>query len=443
MGKGTQVLLDKPTMWEKGDMLYIVAPLTPVVPESAEVQEFAFAQELQRMAPNGNLMWLRGQYVEADIPNRNGQVWTSDELSIKSLTPMLMPVTVMHDERTAVGTIADARLVLPSEVATISRARIDTTLALWKHRFPEICEEAQFNYEQGCLMQSMECHAPQYSCGECGQIYQKLPGGAEQEKWCAHLSESSGPPARILGNVVFTGTGLIFGTRGAEGADSKAHLEVFQEEVAEFHERSHRDSGKSKTRNQKPRRKRTSMDPIEISREEYAELQRRPKPDELAKANTERDEAIAERDEAVSAKEAAEIAQKKAEDERDEAKKALTEAEEQANAAKLSEERMSKLGKGFLDKLPESIKDRLPEQAKSLKDEDWSARVTELAELTGVKPDEGAKPGDEKDEKGETFTKDEVANSQFGSGGSNGDTPNEPSEAERGSVMRGLVGSKK
>lgn len=182
------------------------------------------------------------------------------------------------------------------------------------------------------------------------------------------------------------------------------------------------------------------MDPIEVSRDEYAELQKRPTPDELATATKARDDAIAERDTAVSEKEAAEIAQKKAEDERDAAAKKLTESEEAANKEKLSKERMGKLGKGFLTKLPESIKDRLPEQAKDLSDEDWSARVTELAELSGVKPDEGGtENAEEGKEKGETFTKDEVASSQFGGNGGGGDTPNEPSDAERGSVMRGLI----
>jgi hypothetical protein len=42
-------------------------------------------------------------------------MWTAGELAIKGLTPMLMPVTVMHDPRTAVGAIADLALRTPEK----------------------------------------------------------------------------------------------------------------------------------------------------------------------------------------------------------------------------------------------------------------------------------------------------------------------------------------
>jgi len=441
----------EPLIFERGDKLYIVAPVSPFTPGESEIEEFAFAQDLKKLAPNENLMWLRGNYVEADAPNRNGQQWTAGELAIKSLTPMLMPVTVMHDPRTAVGTIADAKLLTP-EADSVPRSRIDTSLCLWKHRFPDVCEEAQTNYEQGSLMQSMECISPHYSCAECGQVFQKLADGGERKNWCAHLSEASGLGARILGNVVFTGTGLIFGSEGATGAYDKAHLEVFQEEVAQAHDRAHHDR-----QHRTPRRKKPRMDNVEVPRSEYAELTARPTKDTLDAAEAKAREAEEAKTEAERKVEEAETKQKAAETRAEEAEGKLKDAEEQANRVKLRDERLGKLGKDFKSKLGEFTQTRLQEDASKLSDEDWTARLQEVAEMVGVQPDAGG-PG-EPDAKGgdggsgeaasrnggSEFSREEVARSQVGgnSGGSGDGGTKEPSDSERSSVMRGLIPAKK
>jgi hypothetical protein len=251
-------------IFERGEHVYLVAPVAPFDPGENELDELAFAEDLKKMAPNENIGWLRGQYVEAERANENGAMWSSEELAIKSLTPMFMPVTVMHDPRSAVGLIADTKL-LTRDQHNVPRARIDTTLGIWRHRFPGVWDEVASNYESGTLMQSMECLPRWYECGDCGRRYPKLPGGAEKANWCAHLrGEENAKATRRLGNVTFTGTGLIFGTRGARGALDSAHLEVFQDEVAEFHERVH--SGRRSVR------RTSTVDTIEIKRSEYDEL---------------------------------------------------------------------------------------------------------------------------------------------------------------------------
>ena len=142
-------------VWDQGDHLYITAPLQLWTPDVSQIEELAFVDTVRNMSPNENIVWLRGQYVEADNPNANGAEWTAGELSIKALTPRLMPVTVMHDPSTAVGVIADAKLLTP-EADKVERARIDTVLALWGHRFPDAVGEAVHNARNGMLMQSME-----------------------------------------------------------------------------------------------------------------------------------------------------------------------------------------------------------------------------------------------------------------------------------------------
>lgn len=430
-----------PLIFERGDSVFIVAKVSPFEPNGQEVEEYAFSEQLQKMAPSEHLMWLRGQYVEADSPNSNGQMWSADELSIKSMTPNFMPVTVMHDPRTAVGLIADTKLLLPDK-DSVPRSRIDTSLAIWKHRFPEIAEECMANYERGDLMQSMECKSPWYSCAECAQVFQKLPPfspdgiGKERGQWCAHLNENG---RRILGNVVFTGTGLIFGTRGARGANDRAHLEVFQEEVAEYHEKAHRDSTRKTPA--KPKRRNRHMEIEDRRYEELlaAEQQAKRVPD-LETQLSDSETAKAEAEKKVETVEAEKVA---ADEKATELQKKVDAADETSRKRTLAGERMSALGDGFKDKIEkiESVKTKIDEQAQSLSDEDWNARIDELAELTGVKRDaarEGGDPeggGDGGEGKSEEFSQEEVARSQAtggaGNGGGGGD-------AKRKEVVGGL-----
>jgi hypothetical protein len=424
----------KPQIFERGDKLYIVSPLAPFSPAANEIDEFAFAQDLKKMAPNDSLYWLRGQYVEAEKSNANGQTFEDGDLRIKSLTPMFMPVTVMHDPRTAVGLIADVALKVP-EADKVPRSRIDTSLALWAHRFPEVAQEAQVNYDAGTLMQSMEAHSPYYTCCECGQLFHKQPDKGERANWCEHMEKSEGWGARILGGVVFTGTGLIFGTRGATGANPNASLDVFQDEVAESHDKAHRDTGTAPKRDSKKGLK--NVETVEISKNEYATLQAQEQ--EVKDERAKREAAETERDEAVQATEKAEAEKKTAETAKDEAEKKVKDFEEKAQQTELASERMSALGSEFKSKLGDFTSKRLAEQAKDLSDEDWDGRLKELEEMSKVKRD-AKKDGESEDGDGsgsgsEEFSQEEVARAQAGGGG-NGKAPD---VRERASVMSGLV----
>lgn len=420
---------DKTVIFERGDKLYLVAPVAPFEPGDSEMQEFAFAEAMRQQAPNKNLLWLRGQYVEADKPNANGALWTSDELAIKSLTPRFMPVTVMHDPTTAVGLIADTKL-LTREAANVPRSRIDTTLGIWAHRFPEVAEEVMENYKQGALMQSMECIKSYYDCGECDQRFPCLPNGAEKANWCSHLrGEGNQAPIRRLGNVTFTGTGLIYGTRGARGALDSAHLDVFQDEVAEFHERAHVRA--------RPKRRPRRMDTIEIERAEYDKLNlAASRVDELEKKVPALEETAAKVPQLEAQVEETETAKVAAETERDELQKKVEKAEETERATALSKDRLDKLGKGFTTKLGDFTRGRLEEQAGKLKDDEWDERLKELEEVAGVKRDEGGEPSED-DEK-DVLTREETARSRAGGGGG-GNNGSAPSATKRRSVVAGLA----
>lgn len=445
----------KQTVFERGDHVYIISPVSPFTPNDTDIEEFAFAQDLRKAAPNEHIKWLRGQYVEADTPNKNGQVWTAGELAMKSLTPMFMPVTLMHDERASIGFIADTRLFTPDK-DQVPRARLDNTLAVWAHRFPEVAEEIDANYAAGTLMQSMECMAPQYDCAECGQTFHKLPGGAERASWCAHLKEGAGHAARILGNVVFTGTGLLFGTQGRfgtkEGANPKSHLEVFQAEVAEHHEKAHRDMGRPR-RKANTKRRHTSMADIEIDSREYAELQGRPTKEELAAATSRADKAETEKEEANRKLEAEEIAKKAADDKAEKAETELKTLKDEKAEGDLANERFGKLGEGFVAKLGESAKANLRRDAGKMEEAAWDGRLKEVEELAGVKRDaKGSSTTTDPDDPlappaaaagADEFSSEEIASSAAGGlGGGEGGSTTSPSVTQRGGVARGLFGKK-
>lgn len=448
---GTLVVPDQPTIFERGDRIYFTAPVQGFTPSDGQIEEYAFSTQVRKQAPNENLLWLKGQYVEADQPNANGAQWRADDIAVKSLTPMLMPVTVMHDPRTAVGTIADAKLRTPDR-DQVQRARIDTILAVWEHRFPEVAAEVKANLELGQLMQSMECFSPWYECSSCSMVFHKLPGGQERAQWCEHLQASEGGLVaseqqttawRILGDVCFTGVGLIYGTRGARGALSTAHLEEFQEEVAAHHEKVHTDTARTARSHR--------MGLVQIDEQELATLRR-----ERDEARDKVRDAEAAKADAERKVEEAEAAQKKAEDDKAAAEKEKSELEEQARATQLKDKRIGELGEGFKTKLGDFTRGRLEEQAGSLSDEDWDARLKELEETAGVKRDakkdeaagSGGTSGGSSEEAGgsgetpEGFTSEEVAKFVGRSGGNgqpgNGDQAH---PAARSAVVGSLVRS--
>lgn len=406
MGEATLVL-GRPHAFERGDKLYLTTPVTLAKPTDGQIEEFAFSTAVKSMAPNDNIGWLQGRYVESGKPNLNKAMWLTDELGLKSLTPMLMPITVMHDPRTSVGVIADTKLDESGSV-------IENALAVWKHRYPEIWEEAEHNVERGSMAQSMECYSPWYTCSSCDQQYVKLPQGAEQASWCDHLRTNSG--WRILRDVCFTGTGLIFGSRGGQPAYSEATLDYLHDEIAEAHDRSHHDSTYRPSQ-----RSASTMGLVQIEESELAALR------------AERDAAKAKVDEQAEAARAlttkveqAEAAKVAAETAKAAAETKVTEAETAASAATLKSKRIDALGTGFMAKLGDTSKSVLNELAAKVSDEDWERAVAEREELAGVKrdataeaaPGGGTPPGTPPPAAtGPTFADDEVASFMRSGGG--------------------------
>lgn len=165
---------------------------------------------------------------------------------------------------------------------------------------------------------------------------------------------------------------------------------------------------------------------------------------------------VAELERTIETTEAAKV---RAEQERDAEKARADAAEEATRVAAMKEERLAALGSGFiaaLDKREITAK-RVREQAAKLSDEEWSARLDELEESLEVKRDAQLDPkagsgngGEGGNGKGGTeslagtlFTREQVAQSGVGTGGSGEGTEvtasEEPSPVTRQSVIGGLV----
>lgn len=386
-------------VFKHNNLLYINTPLSVFKPSESEISSFQFANAAMQQSPNENILWLQGEYVDGDKPNLNGQLWDSEEVSIKSVTARLMPVTIMHDFNTAVGVIADTRLSRTGETSNSDGSvKLSTVLAVWAHRFPEIAAEIMHNAEAGTLMQSQECDAPSYECSVCEQVFIKP---ADPSRHCSHLKNGEG--SRRLRDVTFTGTGLIFGSRGAEGANPNAQLDLMAE-VAQWSD--------AKNGISKRKRETAKVDTIEIKREEYDELKARPTRDEFEGLKTKLDEVENSLNEAVKASEEAEIAHKALEDEKAKLDAEIAKMKAEVEADELAKERLDGVAPELSKALPETIKNRLATQARTMSDEEWSERIDELSELVKVevKPSEG----------GETFTQDEI--SKFNGRGKEVDT---------------------
>ncbi len=361
-------LLGRPTAFERGDRIYLTTPLVLATPTESQIDEYAFASAVKTKAPNEHIGWLEGRYVEGGKANLNNAMWLNEELALKSLTPMLMPITVMHDPRTAVGTIADCKLQAGAQAG--GNSRIDTILAVWRHRFPDVWEEAEHNIKDGTLAQSMEALSPNYSCSECGQQYVKLHEGKEKASWCEHLRNNSSQ--RILGSVCFTGTGLIFGTRGGQPAYTEASLDHFQDEIAEYHAKAHVDGNYKSSEG-------TLMGIVQIDETELANLRK-----ERDDAKRIADEKASEARDLTTKVEKAEAEVTKEKTAREQAEQKAKDLEDKAEQSSLKDKRLAALGTEFLAKLGEFTRGRLVESAATLSDEDWESALKEKEEMSGV-----------------------------------------------------------
>lgn len=91
-------------------------PVQEATPEafvlSAESGRTIITTPLREIAQiNDGFMYLKGRFVEADTPNSNGALWTTDDLQMGAPTVAGGPLNWLHQETKIVGALLDGALV--------------------------------------------------------------------------------------------------------------------------------------------------------------------------------------------------------------------------------------------------------------------------------------------------------------------------------------------
>ena len=185
---------------------------------------------------NEGFTYLRGRFVGADEPNRNGALWTTDDLQIGEATVAGGPLNWLHDETQIIGTILDGHLVAGKEAASAGIGNhIVSNAAVWRFLFPKQTQTIEHAAASNELWFSMECVSKKVACvgdGGCGQEFEYA--AYNRQEACSHLRERSS--VRRFVEPIFLGGAII--VPPVKPGWAHADVEVVRQaaQVAEEHE---------------------------------------------------------------------------------------------------------------------------------------------------------------------------------------------------------------
>ena len=158
---------------------------------------------------NEGFTYLRGRFVEADTPNRNGAMWTTDDLQIGEATVAGGPLNWLHQERHIIGSLLDGQLVAGKEAAAAGIGNhIVSNAAVWRFLFPNETATIEKAAASNELWYSMECVSKKVQCtGDtgCGESFEY--GVYNRQQACEHLREKSS--VRRFVDPIFLGGAII------------------------------------------------------------------------------------------------------------------------------------------------------------------------------------------------------------------------------------------
>jgi 2'-5' RNA ligase len=165
-----------------------------------------------------HMLWMHGRFVGADVPNRNGAMWSAGDLEMAKGSVVNGPLNWLHEGRHVIGTLAKADYVQPTQAvgrsgsgaqfAATTQAHITATAAIWRWLYPDEAYVVQQASELNQLWYSMECISKQVTCsGEsgCGNTtsYSDYMSGAA----CEHVVQRAS--IRRFVSPVFLGGAVI------------------------------------------------------------------------------------------------------------------------------------------------------------------------------------------------------------------------------------------
>lgn len=145
---------------------------------------------------NQGFTYLRGRFVEADTPNGNGAMWTSEDLQMAEATVAGGPLNWLHQETKIIGTLLDGQMVAGREQSAAGAAignHIVSNAVMWRFLFPNETRAIETAAANSNAFFSMECLSRAVACVDtpgrpgCGEEfpYEDYDAG----RTCAHLSE--------------------------------------------------------------------------------------------------------------------------------------------------------------------------------------------------------------------------------------------------------------
>lgn len=158
-----------------------------------------------------HMMWIHGRFVGAEVPNRNGALWSAGDLELSRNTVTHGPLNWLHEAKHVIGSIGQADYVpagIEGASTSMTQPHIAASAAIWKWVWPDEAYVVQQASDAGMLWYSMECISSQVACageGGCGATssYSEYMAGAA----CEHVRQRAS--ARQFLNPVFLGGAVI------------------------------------------------------------------------------------------------------------------------------------------------------------------------------------------------------------------------------------------
>lgn len=167
---------------------------------------------VREVANNAGFTYLHGRLVGADAPNRNGALWTTEDLRMGEATVAGGPLNWLHDENQIIGCLMDGKLVTDErEAASEHGPHIASTAAVWRFLYGQQADTIEKAAADGQLYYSMECISREVACVDtpgrpgCGESFKY--GDYDAGNCCSHLRERSS--VRQFVDPMFLGAAVI------------------------------------------------------------------------------------------------------------------------------------------------------------------------------------------------------------------------------------------
>jgi 2'-5' RNA ligase len=156
-----------------------------------------------------HMMWMSGRFVGAEVPNRNGAMWSAGDLELGRASVVNGPLNWLHEAKHVIGAISEADYVgVQQAAASQMQPHITATAGIWKWLWPDEAYVVQQASDQQHLWYSMECISKEVQCAGpegCGNVtsYSQYMAGAA----CEHVTQRAS--VRQFKNPVFLGGAVI------------------------------------------------------------------------------------------------------------------------------------------------------------------------------------------------------------------------------------------